>query len=483
MVFIRFSYLILFVFLSAVVYGQDDSYKNWMIREVTKDSAFIGNIYSETNFGTKRFFWPADIQIPSQDNPTNGDHLFKSSLGIFTALEGTGRIYRIEPDAREKSKLNYLRQDSTIMVGYNFGAIVFFDQDTLYSLGGYGIWNFSYLLRYFRQSSYGWEVLPVNKPIVQLYSPNKSFFDHSTRSFYNIDIEFFTEGLKESNKRIKAGKTKLDTVFVRKLNLSSKNWETMGVVNPEALKIIERTYPVGTTPWGILLSAGDRFNNSFYLLHYNQNRIMEIKDRKYGSAIRDARLSGMNGVNFPERRIVYYFQDSLKILNSNRQKFTFRLRLDDFEETQHTIWLPVPESSIFSYTNIKQQFPAIGLIFFLAGIGLFYYSRRNNLETGKTDDFDNKEIQLLRAMALKPNLMAKPDEIDQLFDDRGARSPEALKKRRSILIRSINRKYSDHFDDEEDLIRTERLETDRRMVQYILDQKKYIKISKNIKDK
>jgi len=471
------------LFLATLLYGQDEPYKTWMIREITKDSAFIGNIYSETKFGITRFYWPNDMPIPSQDNPSDGDHLFKSSLGIFTALEGTGRIYRIEPDAKDKNKLNYFRQDSTIILGYNFGANIFFDQDTLYSLGGYGIWNFSYHLRYFRQSSYGWEILPVNKPIIQLYIPNKTFYDKSTRSFYHIDFEFFSEGLKANNKRIQAGRVKLDTIFVRRLDISTKNWETLGIINPETQQIMEMTYFMGATPWGNLLSAGDRFDNGFYLVHYSSNRILQLKDKKLGGLIRDARLAGLHGNNFPERRLVYFFNDSLKILNSNKQKFAFKLSLEDFEETPHTIWNPVPEPSIFSLNTAKKILPGIGLIGLMVGLGFFYASRRIIAEPEKNEDFDKHEIKLLQAIALTQDFTVKPDDIDQLFDEGVSRSTEALKKRRSMLIRSINKKYSEQFDDEDDLIRTERLESDRRMVQYVMDAKKYARISKIIQDK
>jgi hypothetical protein len=473
---------IIILFVASALWGQDEGYKNWMIREILKDAAFVGNIYSETSNGLKRFYWPDDVPIPSQDNPSDGDHLFKSDIGIFTALEGTGRIYKIEADTKNKNKLSFIRQDSTSIIGYNHGAVVFFDQDTLYSLGGYGIWNLSYILRYFRQSTYGWEVLPVNLPIKQLYIPSKSFYDKSTRCYFNLDFDFFTEGLK-SGKKLRSGKIKQDSIYVRRLNISTKNWDTPGVVNPEALQIMETTTMVGASPWGNMLSAGDRFNNSFYLINYSTNRILEIKDKKVGAAIRDAWLSGVNPGNFPERIISYFHNDSLKILNSNKQKFTFRLVYDDFVETPHTIWIPGQTNSILSIAALKQFFPCVGLISFFAGLGFFFYSRKIMQQPEKNEDFDRQEIRLIHSISTKAGFIAKPDEIDQLLDENVGRSLEALKKRRSILIRSINKKYSDQYDDDEDLIRTERLDSDRRMVQYIMDPKKYARISRSIQDK
>jgi len=119
----------------------------------------------------------------------------------------------------------------------------------------------------------------------------------------------------------------------------------------------------------------------------------------------------------------------------------------------------------------------------MVGLGFFYASRRIIAEPEKNEDFDKHEIKSLQAIALTQDFTVKPDDIDQLFDEGVSRSTEALKKRRSMLIRSINKKYSEQFDDEDDLIRTERLESDRRMVQYVMDAKKYARISKIIQDK
>lgn len=472
------------LFLSVSLKAQDEPYKNWMIREVLKDTAFVGNIYSETANGIKRFYWPEDIPISSQDNPFDGDHLFKSDIGIFTALEGTGRIYKIEPDSKNKNKLNYLRQDSTIVFGYNNGAMVFFDRDTLYSLGGYGIWNLSYHLRYFRQSSYGWEVLPVNKPIPLFYMHRNSFYDKATRNLYTIDFAFFIEGLKSGNKRELANKLNPDSIFVHRLNVSSKDWDTPGKLNPEALKIMETSTFAGTVPWGNLLSGGDRHNNDFFLINYRLNRVMKLKDKKHGSLIRDSWLVGNHSNNFPERRLVYFFNDSLKILNSKQQRFAFKLRLEDFEETPNLIWVPDPGDFFFSISAIKEMLPTIGLVLFLSGLGFLFYAKRSSLQPEKSEEFDKQEIRLILSIAQKPGFIAKPDEIDQLLDESVGRSSEALKKRRSILIRSINKKYSDlHDDDDDDFIRTERLDSDRRMVQYIMDSKKYARISRSIQAK
>jgi len=72
-----------------------------------------------------------------------------------------------------------------------------------------------------------------------------------------------------------------------------------------------------------------------------------------------------------------------------------------------------------------------------------------------------------------------PDDVDEIIGTE-SRSMEAMKKRRSMIIRSINGKFSDHFDNEDELIRTERLESDRRMVKYVVDPQNYSKVQKLI---
>jgi len=475
---VRASILILILFSSAFSRAQNNSYKSWMIKEILKRKDFVGNIHSHTMAGLDHFYWPGELNKITHALNDNGDHLFKTKDGIFTVIEGTGRIYQIKPDDNSKSGLSFIRIDSTYYSGYNIGASVFYNNDTLYSVGGYGLWNFSWHLRYFRASSHGWEVLPVNRMLRHQHHSSYVFLDEINRNFYSFFDEFFNEGLKSSNQKVLNNKYPKDTIYLERLNLNSKNWERLGIMDKDALKLINSTTFIGNIPWGKVMSASDRYENKCYLINYHQNRIFELKDRKLGSHLRDAAHSGIVNSIPSERRLIYYHDDSIHYMNSNKEAFAFKLTIDDFKETPMKIWQPLPEK-VFEITNPGSKiFFGLGVITFMTG--LWFYFRSSKKENGLNGNlFTKQEAEVLKCFTKNPEMAIMPDDVDEIIGTEG-RSMEAMKKRRSMIIRSINGKFSDHFDNEDELIRTERLESDRRMVKYVVDPQNYSKVQKLI---
>lgn len=476
---VKRSFTFLFIFIALAVSAQkDDSYKEWMIREILKRKDFTGNIYSHTMTGLGQFYWPKDLSKIGHDYPENGDHLFKTNEGIFTAIEGTGRIYKIELDPKNKSGINFIRIDSTFYSGYNIGASVFYNNDTLYSLGGYGLWNFSWQLRYYRQNSNGWEVLPINRMLRHQYHPYFSFLDEGNRFIYCIYDDFFNEGLKSSNQKALNNKYPKDTIYFERLSLDTKNWERLGILDKDALKLINSTSFIGDTPFGKLMSASERYESKCYLVNYQQNKLFEIRDKKLGGQLRDAAYAGNVNSIPADRRLIYFYNDSIHYLNSLKEKFSFKLTLEDFKETSLKIWHPVPEKTVVTSEMMSKIFLGSGVLTFLAGIWFFYRSeKKENGSNGLL--FTRQENEVLKSFAKSPEMVIMPDDIDQIIGTEG-RSMEAMKKRRSMIIRSINGKFSDQFDSEDELIQTERLESDRRMVHYLVDPKNYTKVQKYI---
>lgn len=468
---------LLFLFFGLTVYSQnDESYKAWMIREILKRKDFTGNIHSHTMAGLSHFYWPEDLSMISHAMNDNGDHLFKTKDGIFTAIEGTGRVYQIKPDPGSKSGLTYIRIDSTFYSGYNIGASVFYNNDTLYSLGGYGLFNFTWHLRYYRTNSHGWEVLPINRMLKNQYHSSHTFLDEANRFLYSFYDDFFNEGLKSSNQKALNNKVPKDTTYLERLNLKTKNWERLGMMENEVMKLINHTTFIGNTPWGKIMSASERYESKCYLLNYQQNRLYEVKNKKLGSELRDAALAGIVNSIPSERRLIYFHNDSIHYLNAHKEAYSFKLTLDDFKETSLKIWHPIPEKITMTSAMLNKIFLGSGLLTFLAGLWLFI--RAGKKENGSNGSlFTRQETEVLKCFNKNSDIKIMPDDIDQIIGTDG-RSIEAMKKRRSMIIRSINGKFSDYFDSEDDLIQTERLESDRRMVKYAIDSKNYSKIQK-----
>lgn len=471
---------ILLGFLCATVSAQKFSYRSWLIKEISKDTAFKGRLNIILRPGSKPFFWPEDGPYKSADYNFQNEHLVKSKTGFLTVIEGTGRVYKIELDENEKDGLKFTRLDSTIFFGYNFGATVFYLRDTLYSLGGYGLWNFPWHLRYFRPSSYGWEVVPINKEVPHIYSPHTYFLDEKRQKLFSIESNYFNEGLKPSNPRSQNMKRLEDTVYVDRLDLNSKNWERIGMLTPEFRKILYSGYFICDTPFGKILTTGDRFGNKGYLYDFSSNRVKEVANKKLATQLHDALLSGKNNSSMPERFVTYYIGDSIKLLNSSGFKFSLKITDSDFKETGIKMWVPTAKSSILDSSTKNQISLIVGISALCLGLWFFFRSKITQVAETTSNEFDKQELKLITALGSQPGLVFKPDDVDQLLEN-GARSPDALKKRRSMLIRSINKKYSEQYDDEEDLIKTERLESDRRMVQYVMDEKKYKRAQKALK--
>lgn len=474
------SILILTLLISGQLFSQNEPYKVWMAREILKDSTFTGNIYTETLAGTTRFHWPSDLPLISVDNPTDGDHLFKTREGLYTALEATGRVYKIELDPATRSKLKFIRQDSTVYLGYNFGARVFFNRDTLYSLGGYGLWNFTWHLRYFRPKTHGWEVIPVNEPLTMIHHPGWNYLDRNKNALYIVEEKYFNEGIKSDFRNSDEPYQQTGPRPVYRLDLNSKDWKRQGMLNPELPKLFKHYGFIAETPWGNLQCGGDRVKNKCYLVNYSENKFYELRDKNLSSQIRDAALAGKNNSNPPERRLTYFHNDTLRFLNSDNQKYLFKITRDDFYPTPQAIWDPDTIQSGFLIFIRNNLTLIIGLASLLTGLFFFMRSQQKISETRDQENFDKQELQILRTMAGRPEMAIKPDELDELLGVEG-RTQEALKKRRSILVRSINSKFAEMFEEEDELIRTERLESDRRMVRYTLNQKKLTKISKILK--
>jgi hypothetical protein len=82
---------------------------------------------------------------------------FKNKLTI--QLDGSGQLYQFEKND------SLTRIDNTCYEGYNFDAYNFVFNDTLFSLGGYGFWQFNSHLRYYDEKTAEWSARPTNKNI------------------------------------------------------------------------------------------------------------------------------------------------------------------------------------------------------------------------------------------------------------------------------------------------------------------------------
>jgi hypothetical protein len=88
------------------------------------------------------------------DLPPNPNiNCFKIDSHYVFTFPGTGQVYQFNLMKRQLKRL-----DKTYYRGFNFGAIQFVRQDTLYSLGGTGFWHSNNIETYFSFKTKEWEL-------------------------------------------------------------------------------------------------------------------------------------------------------------------------------------------------------------------------------------------------------------------------------------------------------------------------------------
>ncbi|MHA8052791.1 hypothetical protein [Aquirufa sp. OSTEICH-129A] len=89
------------------------------------------------------------------DFPTNLNPITFNYRGkLLISIPGTGQVYIFD-----KIHKQFTRIDETYYRGYNFNALQFIRNDTLFSLGGTGFWRSNSILTYFDFSNQEWEIM------------------------------------------------------------------------------------------------------------------------------------------------------------------------------------------------------------------------------------------------------------------------------------------------------------------------------------
>jgi len=197
--------LILFIVLCIPFFG---------VSQVSLDN-LIGNL-KQTPFNgilSGKSYTTKIIKIPQELRCGESKHnylWYRNKLVV--QIDGSGYLYEYNSDQQLK------RIDSTCYEGYNFGAFPFVYKDTLFSLGGYGFWQFNGMLRYFNDKTGEWEVVETNKAIplmIQLYS--KPYYDIANQKIYLIYKKPRNPSADDSYKIDK-------TLYVQCFDIPSKKW-------------------------------------------------------------------------------------------------------------------------------------------------------------------------------------------------------------------------------------------------------------------
>lgn len=154
------------------------------------------------------------IGIKKEDIPTNFVvNAFNLSSKKILTIPGTGQVYSL--DINNDS---FIRLDKTFYRGYNFKAIQFIHNDTLFSLGGTGFWQYNNILSYYDPNFSEWEAIDTHGE-----RPQGIYLNSSGASLGKV---FAIDKLRElDSKDIK----KKSQIF--ELDIKSKTWQHLGELN------------------------------------------------------------------------------------------------------------------------------------------------------------------------------------------------------------------------------------------------------------
>lgn len=403
-------------------------------------------------------FWPADVEKPKLGDARKFEHLASANKELYYFLDGTGRVYRVNRDG------DFTRIDSTVYVGYNFGAYAFSYRDTLYSIGGYGFWRNNGHLRFFRSNYADWEIKPLNRELpIFAYYPNWSLW--LDKKYGNIFyLERYT--YQDMNTAIRPA----DTCKVWKLDLDAKRWTVLGTLKKEVSSVLSYSSRIISLPWGELI-LNLQYGSRIALLDYDSNQLKELDIQKSDS-VKAFILSVMKD----NSAVLIYTRDSTLTFHiSEQRKLVLHLTENDFMPTGKTMFEPYEKPiSIYGIQGVPLGAMACGLFLFLASLWMYYrsYQLSVQIKKGQSLHFDEHEATLIRAMISHPEHTLSAEEVNVLLGT-SKKSLDVQRKMRSDMIISINHKYQEKTGRGDALISKVRSDSDKRLVNYFISPEKF----------
>jgi len=473
-----FYRILLFGALPLSALAQASAGDKWLIHELSRFSGENISVYSRFLYSGKALM-PPDVPTESKTGDSHRDHLLFYKGAILLAIDGTGRLYEVNS---KHSDITFKRIDQTAFTGYNFGAAVFSLKDSIFSLGGYGFWNFNGQLRHFNPASGSWYILPLNKKIPALIDG----FWHDRPNHRAYFIENFIIPADESLKPTADffEKKSQRTEYVWQLDLNRRHWIRCGLLNPRLgeARIALANSKAGDLPQGELFAGNEKTFPRGLILNYAANKTYEFRSAAVHDSIRHLVSPEFSLTNHPEKILTFYSlkDSSLHILRSDSIHRKFRLHQKDFRELGLPLFEPLPEDDDMAFfPKPWVYFCGAGIAFFGVGLFLVFQARKIRQNGGTKNSppatFTSSEIQVLVKFNTVEDAVATTDDLDSWLGNSN-KMVDLRTKARSLFIRGINQKYSLVTGDPEGLIQAERLDSDRRMVRYRFDREKFNKV-------
>jgi len=417
-----------------------------------------------------------DIGVPMHTN--HPYDLLKKKDGLYAHIGATGIIYRISETAGGDSVM-FRRMDRTTHFGYNINAFGFTLGGRIYNLGGYGYWRWNGQLREYNDRMKEWHIIPLSRELCVVNSGSNSFvwLDSVDNRVFVLRTMLGNEAVQ--NDPLRWG----DTAYT--LNMKDQRWVPLGL-SPRIDVSNDVELILASLDSGLLLHA----RGGIEYWNFLSNKIRLILN----DSIR-AELLTQEGNQY-----IWYENGQLLIGDAHTGALdSMRMGPDDFFDSGRTVYIPFRRS-------IGNMGAWIGVL--VLGASVFMWHRRKrrdspvisgsvsdqkvesaerNAEALSDEDatsveeiistapalnqdlFDAVEWSLLKLLhqhSLEPGRTTSTQEVNRILGVAN-KTLDMQKRKRSDVLRSINRKYQLVFPERTgELILKERSEQDGRQSEY-----------------
>jgi len=274
---------------------------------------------------TGKYFSTKILTLPQELNCSEANHhylWYKNKLVV--QVDGSGKLYEVLPGQPMK------RIDKSCYEGYCFGSFSFVYQDTIFSLGGYGFWQFNGMLRYYDDKNGEWFVVATNKTI-----PINRFVEASSKVYYDLaDKKIYVLYITPNLLYLDRSNNIIDkTIYTQCFDLVSKKWWDEPKSFNSNLKSNLEGFGIFPTKNGLLI-----LTDTLALYDFKNNQLKRILSPKR-EMIHNS-TTQKNFLFFSQDSIINFYSPETGKIDS------IKFGSNDLESTNIPLYLPIKHNII-----------------------------------------------------------------------------------------------------------------------------------------
>jgi hypothetical protein len=437
---------IILIFYSAI--------SNAAVSQVYYDSTLLTLLLSDSSDYQRSYcrtplIW--DNQVRQVGNAIKQGNL------IYFLPDQYGAVFRAE---KIGDSIRLERVDKTTFSGYNGGHYCFIYNNEIYSFGGYGVWRTNGQLRKFIRSKGEWDIVQLDR---ELPSYNEfTYYDNRANLLWCGEQAYVNQVLSSDKYRIDQKMFSLD--------LKRSSWKERGeFISDKTFRDFESSILCETPRGALIYTAGP----SFEILDFRGNtryKLNDISDSLFALAKPDA------GKPFN----YFFINGKIIVYDYKLQRITYQIRLDNSKLTvaktpvyQTRFALDPSYLAFFSICVVG----IIGISFFRGRLKKPIQISPTGNGTSRSEPYSFKDrlssIENEVLIKIKTDTLAgsrtTTNDLNKILGT-DKKTLEIQKAQRSKILTSINDKYNLYYKKNIKLINVIRMEEDRRVVEYYIDQ-------------